>query len=241
MANSSHIALVPIDGDLDVTTVPTVRHTLDSLIDSGCRRIVLNLAATTYVDSAGMGLIVGVVRRMRQRGGLVSLINVSASVARALSIARIVDFVPISELGSHPQVPELAVGTLPIWRTVLRIDPHNLSKTRAHVAHLIDRMPFTADEAFDLGLAVGEAIGNAVDHAGGFALVEISCFRDRAVIEVSDCGQGFDTRQCAKAVEPDAERGRGISLMRLLADSVEIAPKPSGAGTCVRIVKLLPR
>ena len=35
------------------------------------------------------------------------------------------------------------------------------------------------------------------------------------------------------------ERGRGIKLMRLLADSVSIHLKRSGQGTVVRLVKLL--
>lgn len=239
MASHANIALVPVDGDLDVTTVASVRRTLDTLIAAGCRRIVLNLASTDYVDSAGMGLIVGSARKMRQKGGLLSLENASQRVLRMLSIARIVDFVPVSERGRRAQVPSLDPGTLPLWRTTLRVDPNNLAATRRHVGALIDRMPFSPDEAFDLALAVGEAMGNAVDHAGGFSLVDVACYRDRAVVEVSDCGSGFDCAQAGKPASEGAERGRGIALMRLLADSVTIAPKASGVGTCVRIVKLI--
>ena len=41
------------------------------------------------------------------------------------------------------------------------------------------------------------------------------------------------TRDCGE------ERGRGIKLMRLLVDDVDIRPKPSGKGTVVRLVKLV--
>jgi anti-sigma regulatory factor (Ser/Thr protein kinase) len=56
---------------------------------------------------------------------------------------------------------------------------------------------------------------------------------------VTDCGCGFelspddDTPEVGEA----DERGRGIKLMRLLADSVSIVRRQQG-GTCVRIVKL---
>ena len=223
-----------------MTTVASLRREVDALIDGGCRRVVLNLSATSYMDSAGVGLVVGEVRRMRERVGLLSLTNVSPEVMRTLSLARIVDFVPVSEAAPRPEVPELDPSALPLWRTILRIDPTNLTATRSHVASLIDRMGFTRDEAFDLGLAVGEAMGNAVDHAGGCSLIEVAAYPDRAVIEVSDCGEGFDANGCGcTPVDEAAERGRGIALMRLLADSVTIAPKPSGTGTLVRIVKLV--
>lgn len=237
MDRKSNIALVPVQGDLDVTSVAGVRRILDGLMGKGCRRIVLNLASTSYMDSAGMGLLMGAVRRMRECGGLISLTNVAPEVLRMLTRARMVDFIPISGADEPEAVPALEPGALPLWRTILRIDPTNLQETRNHVGKLINRMPLSSDEAFDLGLAVGEAMGNAVDHAEGCSLVEVACYQDRAVVEVSDCGTGF-TEEREKPSSPAAERGRGIPLMRLLTDAVNIAPKPSGSGTVVRIVKL---
>lgn len=237
MARTSNIALVPVEGDIDVTSVDALRNTLNALIDSDCMRIVINLAATSFMDSSGLGLVMGAVRRMRSKGGLLSLTNVSPEVMRSLSLARLVDFVPVSEANRSPDVPALDPSALPLWRTILRIDPANLASTRHHVVKLLDRMPLSHDESFDLGLAVGEAMGNAVDHAEGCSLIEVACYRDRAVVEVSDCGEGFSAPADA-SVEADEERGRGITLMRLLSDSVSIGRKPSGTGTLVRIEKL---
>lgn len=239
MARTSNIALVPVNGDLDVTTVGALRRVLDELIDGGCLRIILNLADTSYVDSSGMGFLMREVRRMRDRGGLLSLKNVSSEVLRALTIARLVDFIPVSGVASRSEVPELDPSAFPLWRTTLSIDPRDLAATRRHVCALIDRMRFTVDESFDLVLAVGEAMGNAVDHACGTSLISVACYLDRAVVEVSDCGGGFSASDMRACADPLAERGRGIALMRLLADSVTIAPKPCGTGTLVRIVKLL--
>lgn len=239
MAYSTNIAIVSTPGDLDVTTVDALRSTLDSIVANGCRRIVLNMASTSYMDSAGMGLMVSAVRRMRDRGGLLSLINVAPEVLRALSIARLVDFLPVSGVGERPEIPALDPATLPLWRTVLKIDPNNLAATRKHVGELLGRMPLSSEETFDLGLAVGEAMGNAVDHADGTSLIDVACYPDRAVVEVTDCGEGFASDLDELEISPHSERGRGIALMRLLTDSVTISPKPSGVGTVVRIEKLL--
>ena len=55
MPSSVNIALVPVDGDLDVTTVPVVRRRIDRLVAGGCRRLFVNMADVGYVDSAGLG------------------------------------------------------------------------------------------------------------------------------------------------------------------------------------------
>lgn len=238
-----NIALVPVDRDLDVTTVPRVRKAIDSLIDSGCKRIILNMAGVGFVDSAGMALLFREVRRMRQAGGLLSLTNVSDRVMRGLGIARLVDFAPVSAAGNGQEVPELDPSAMPLWRTALRVDPDNLQDTRQKVEHLLTRMPFSDDQMFDITLAIGEAMGNAIDHTDGKdALVTVTAYEDRAVIDVTDRGCGISVsagQPLPCSGKPNEERGRGIKLMRLLADSVVICRRSGGRGTLVRIVKLV--
>ena len=93
MSSSVNIALVPVEGDLDVTTAPAVRRRIDRLVSGGCRRVLLNLADTGHVDSAGLGLILTELRRMRGLGGLLSLVNVSDQVYLALRRMRVLDFI----------------------------------------------------------------------------------------------------------------------------------------------------
>ena len=88
MTTKTNIAQVSVDGDLDVRSAPKVRELVDELIDSGCRRVVLNMANASYADSAGFGMILREMRRMRQVGGLISLTNVADRVYRALVVMR---------------------------------------------------------------------------------------------------------------------------------------------------------
>lgn len=242
MRETVNIALVNVEGDLDVLAAPTVRRTVDAHISRGCRRIVLNMAGARYVDSAGMGVILLELRRMRRLGGLLSLVNVSPQVFHALRRMRVVDYMPVSRSGARRKVSALDPSVLPLWRTTFRVDERSLSKARDRVEGLVGSLPLTPDEVFDVTLAAGEALGNAFDHAGGGGvLVTVAAYPDRVTIDVADCGCGFSLSDDEEPPETGrcAERGRGIKLMRLLVDSVTIGPKSSGEGTVVRLVKLL--
>lgn len=244
MPGTVNIAFVVVEGDLDVTTVPAVRLRIDRLVADGCRRIFVNMAEVTHVDSAGMGLILTELRYMRREGGLLSLINVSPQVYQALRRMRILDYMPVDRAGARRSVSALDPSVLPRWRTTFRVDADALSEARERMGRLLASLPFSPDEVFDLKLASGEALGNAVDHtAGGGVLATVAAYPDRVTIDVADCGCGYELADDEEPPEagPCAERGRGIRLMRLLTDSVTIAHKSTGEGTVVRLVKLFDR
>lgn len=242
MSAQTNIALLPLEGDLDVRSVPQVKRVVAQLINNGCRRVVLNMGKVGYVDSAGVGLLLFLVRTMREAGGLLSITDVSPQLMRMFKRYRLVDYAPVSCVGQRQVVPELDSSARPISCNVLRVDPQNLAGVRGRVAELLRRMNFSNDALFDMTLAVGEALGNAVDHTScEGVLATVTMYPDRAVVEVSDCGEGFQIKSCDEPVTTcdPIERGRGIKLMRLLADSVTIGLKPSGKGTVVRLVKML--
>ncbi len=61
-------------GDLDVVSAPAVRARLVELDGDGVDRVVVDLSAVDVVDSAGLGVLLGIVRRARRRGGEVRVV-----------------------------------------------------------------------------------------------------------------------------------------------------------------------
>jgi serine/threonine-protein kinase RsbW len=75
----------------------------------------------------------------------------------------------------------------------------------------------------DLELALTEACANALRHAREGSAYEVwVCIQDReAVVEIHNVGEPFEAAEHGTAPAPaDAERGRGIHLIRSLVDSV---------------------
>ena len=242
MSRVPNIVWLPVSGDLDVVTAPRLRMNVEELIDGGCRRVILGMSEVGHIDSAGMAALFSLTRRMRSVGGVLSLEGVRPSVYRALCIACVVDVIPVSEVGDRPQAPVLDPSVRPTWQRSLRVDPSRLSDARSWVEGLLGGTTLSRDEVFDLTLACGEALGNAIDHAHSDEVyLMLACYPDRLACEVTDDGCGFELADGEEVVSEcgTEERGRGIRLMRMLADSVSIERKPTGEGTVVRLVKLL--
>jgi serine/threonine-protein kinase RsbW len=97
------------------------------------------------------------------------------------------------------------------------------------------------DVVHDIEVALTEAVTNVLDHAGDGEEYEVSAGidGDTCVIEIIDRGAGFDAAALGhEAVDPDAEGGRGIQIMRALVDSVTFQNIPR-VGTVVHLEKRL--
>ena len=104
---------------------------------------------------------------------------------------------------------------------------------------MLEELSLGSNDRYDVALAVGEALGNAYDHAGGAGIVmTVRAYADRVVIEVADTGRGFELAADEVPLESE-ERGRGIKFMRMLVDSVEVRRRTDANGTLVRLIKLL--
>lgn len=174
-----------------------------------------------------------------RREGLLSLVNASDEVVRFLEIARLVDILHVAG-PARESIPAIPVGELPRWSKSVEVQRgiENLPYYRHRVAELLESLPLRRDERYDVALALGEALGNAYDHAGGVGcILTVQAYGDRVVLEVLDRGAGYSIDGASEPVTSE-ERGRGIKLMRMLVDNVEVARRTDGAGTRVRMVKL---
>lgn len=79
----------------------------------------------------------------------------------------------------------------------------------------------------DLELAITEACANVVNHASGTESFEVllEVAEDHCAIDVRDEGAGFDPA-AVDTPEAGSERGRGLFLIRALAENVRMQSAP---------------
>ncbi|MBE0475974.1 MAG: anti-sigma factor antagonist [Coriobacteriia bacterium] len=246
----SRACVVRVEGEIDISVVPEMREALDAALQGGYVNVVIDLSGVTYADSSALGLLVWLDHRLSPRGGKLVLAGANSDVTRILELSGLISVAPSvsasPNLGSALEGLELReVPPEPLWTQTLDIPAttDNLAETRNRVVALLSPLDVAEASLFDIKVAVGEALANAVRHGSprgqeDMISIEVSAAEDRITIRVTDAGEGFNgIAQCNRDVY--ASSGRGIMFMRALMDRVEFASCDDG-GTMVTLVKHLP-
>lgn len=87
------IVVLAIRGSMDLTTAPGLRDSLVRLVDRGHTRLVLELSGVDLLDSIGLGVIVGLVHRLRPHDGALAIAAPSPQALKVLEITQLVRIV----------------------------------------------------------------------------------------------------------------------------------------------------
>jgi anti-sigma B factor antagonist len=79
------IAVVTVHGDADASQAPELQRVVDRAAGSA-REIVVDLSAATLVDSATLGVLMRVARRLRPRGGDVHIVVACEPIRRLFEL-----------------------------------------------------------------------------------------------------------------------------------------------------------
>ena len=78
--------VLSVGGDLDVVGAPDLRQAVVTAVAEGSRLLALDLSQLDFVDSFGIGAVVGALKRLRQRGGDLALVCPSPRIRRVFEI-----------------------------------------------------------------------------------------------------------------------------------------------------------
>lgn len=67
-----------------------IRERIKELLADGQKRILLNLADVTYLDSAGLGALISSYATVKREGGQLKLLNLTTRVQDLLSITKLI-------------------------------------------------------------------------------------------------------------------------------------------------------
>ncbi|MFD5799249.1 STAS domain-containing protein [Streptomyces diastatochromogenes] len=98
---SASVTVVTLEGELDTCTCSTLREVLVGLINDGHFQLVIDMRELDFIESPGIGVLVGALKRLRVHGGRLALSGAQGQVRKHLRITRLDRIFPI-----HPTALE---------------------------------------------------------------------------------------------------------------------------------------
>jgi anti-sigma B factor antagonist len=77
-----NIPKIMIDGEIDALNAPELKQMLLSLLESGEKEVLLDLTNIDYLDSGALGVLIGGLKRMREKDANMSVVCPTPRIRR---------------------------------------------------------------------------------------------------------------------------------------------------------------
>lgn len=86
------VLILVADGGLNTNTADQFIESLEKLVEAGLGKIIVDCGSLTYISSYGLGVLLRLHKRLKERGGNVKLCAIGGIVPQALEITRLDKF-----------------------------------------------------------------------------------------------------------------------------------------------------
>jgi anti-sigma B factor antagonist len=79
-------SILEIEGEVDVYTSPQLKQDIVKLAEGGVKHVIINLSKVEYLDSTGLGVLIGGLKRLRESDGNLVLVGPGMRILRIFEI-----------------------------------------------------------------------------------------------------------------------------------------------------------
>ena len=80
------LTVLALDGFLDAHTAPEFEKAIQGEIDGGHLQLIVDCSRLTYISSAGLGVFMGFIEELRERGGDIKICGLTPKVEQVFEI-----------------------------------------------------------------------------------------------------------------------------------------------------------
>jgi anti-sigma B factor antagonist len=91
------IEVIDVQGEIDMYTAPRLRELLTYLVSTGSYQLVVNLDKVGFLDSTGLGVLVGGLRRVRAHDGSMDLVCTQQRILKIFRVTGLTEVFGIYE------------------------------------------------------------------------------------------------------------------------------------------------
>ena len=240
-------------GEIDHDTAQSLRMQLDdALVSRSPRTLIIDLGGVGFMDSSGIGLILGRVRTAALWGGHVTVRGLSPQLKKMAELSGVSALAVLEDAGKGAKTSTGCWKAPSVKAKRIWLAPSgsvNESFARGAVSAFVLCLDPLVTDLNDLKTAVSEAVTNAIVHGYrdtiGTVYITAVIYADGTVqVKVRDRGCGIPDIE--KAMEPlfttggEERAGLGFAVMQSFCDSVRVISKPQ-KGTTVTLTKRFER
>lgn len=96
-------AVLSVTGEIDLYTSPQLRDALTTAVDSGSRKLAVDLREVRFMDSMGLGVLIGARRKIAELDGSFALVCGEGPVRRVLDVSGLTQVFEV--VGSTEDLP----------------------------------------------------------------------------------------------------------------------------------------
>ena len=86
VAEKGDWSVVSVSGEVDVATAPRLREEIVKVVSEGATKVLVDLEAVDFLDSMGLGVLVGALKRVRSHDGEMAVVCTNDRLLRIFEI-----------------------------------------------------------------------------------------------------------------------------------------------------------
>ena len=106
VSHSGSWTILSVRGEIDMATCPQLRQEIVAQISAGHTHLVIDLGGVKFIDSTGLGVLIGGLKRTRSQGGDLRVSRVGERLEKMFELTGLGDVLAVVELSD----PEQALG-----------------------------------------------------------------------------------------------------------------------------------
>jgi anti-sigma B factor antagonist len=80
------IVIISLKGSVETTNASTLEEAIERIINNRCYHILVDLSGVTYISSAGWGIFISEIKRIRKNGGDIKLATMAPGVREVFEL-----------------------------------------------------------------------------------------------------------------------------------------------------------
>ena len=83
---ADNVSVITLEGEIDVYTSIQLKQDISDILAAGVKYLVLNLSKVEYLDSTGLGVLIGTLKKLRESGGNMIIVGPAMRIMRIFEI-----------------------------------------------------------------------------------------------------------------------------------------------------------